>query len=260
MVIMGLLFGVIFFDLDYGTYMGIQNGAGLLFMTTIFSGAMAFGNSITFACQERAIYYKERGSNTYSPLLFFASSALVEIPYTILQTMLFSAIFFPMVGFSGVKLFFWYYFILSLFHLNMTYLGQVLAWALPALNVAFVVQQLMITIFALYAGFNPPKANIPQGLIFLYYLAFPRYALDMIGGAIFGDCPTPGGDELGCKVLSGVPPTVSTEPLTVAQLVTASFNFNHDELWANFGAHLGFMALFLLLGAMSIKYVNWQRR
>jgi len=259
-IVLALLFGVMYYGLDYTTFLGIQNGAALLFMSTMFGGAMSLSNALTFTSEERPVYYKERGSNTYSSILFFASFGLVEVPYALLQVMLFSAIFFPMVGFSGVGTFFLYYMVISFYHLMMIFLGQLMALALPALNVAFAIQQLMISIFGMYMGFNPPYDSIPKGLKFLYYLSIPRYALDMVGAAIFGHCPSAGGSEIGCKELKDVPPYVSSETITVAQYVTSAYNFNYDHLWTNFAVIIGIMVLFRILGALSIKFINWQRR
>merc|ERR1712224_151968 len=204
---------------------------------------------------------KERDSNTYSSFVFFGGFILVEVPYAFVQTLLFSAIFFPMVGFTGVDTFFLYWFVMFIYTLSMIFLGQLMAWALPALNVAFVLQQLMLTIFSLFMGFNPPEASIPTGLKFIYYLAYPRYALCVIGAAIFGHCPTPGGSEIGCNVLTDLPPAAfGTESLTVAQFVSMNYNFDHDNLVTNLVVLICVLILFMVLGAISIRQLNWQRR
>lgn len=108
-------------------------------------------------------------------------------------------------------------------------------------------------------GFNPPKSQIPQGWVWMYYLSAPRYALSVLAAIVFADCPTPGGPELGCQILTETPLTFKKE-MTVKHYVETIFNMVHDDIDFNIGIIFAFIALYRVLALLSLKYVNHQKR
>lgn len=98
---MGLAYGVTYIGTEYKSYSGVNSGLGMLYMITSFIGLIAFNGLIPVAYEERAVFYRERASQTYNAFWYFFGLGVMEIPYAAFAVLLFLIPFFPMVGFSG---------------------------------------------------------------------------------------------------------------------------------------------------------------
>ncbi|RLN91242.1 hypothetical protein BBJ28_00016969 [Nothophytophthora sp. Chile5] len=259
-LILGLLFGITYISAEYSSYAGINSGMGMLFLTTGFIGFISFNSVLPIASEERASFYRERAAQTYNAFWYFVGSTVVEIPFVFFGTLLFMVPFYPMVGFTGVSSFFLYWFHLSLHVLWQAYFGQFMAYLMPSVEVAAIAGVLLQSIFFLFCGFNPPASAIPQGYKWLYDITPHTYTLAIVSTIVFGDCPSDGeGSEIGCQVMTSTPPTLA-EDLTVKEYMESVFLMKHDELWRNFGIVVAFIVLFRVLGLLSLRYVNHQKR
>ncbi|DAZ92658.1 TPA: hypothetical protein N0F65_001618 [Lagenidium giganteum] len=257
-VVLALLFGCVFVGKTYSTYQGINAGVGMVFMTTLFNGVVSFNSVLPIASEERASFYRERASQSYNALWYFVGSTVAEIPYVFVSALIFTVIFYPMVGFTGFATGVFYWINTALLILLQTYMGQFLAYAMPSVEVAAIIGVLMNSIFFLFMGFNPPANAIPSGYQWLYTITPQRYSLAILSALVFSDCSD--GSELGCKVLTGdLPPTV-TPGITVKGYVEHVFKMKHDEIWTNFVVVLGFIVLFRVLALLSLRFINHQKR
>lgn len=86
----------------------LGNILGALYLAMLFLGII---NSMTVqpvAFTERGVMYRERASGMYHELPFALAQCAVELPYNLLQTLLFGAISYYMMGFAGTAAkFFW---------------------------------------------------------------------------------------------------------------------------------------------------------
>ncbi|KAF1786940.1 CDR ABC transporter [Phytophthora cactorum] len=86
-----------------------------------------------------------------------------------------------------------------------------------------------------------------------------KYSLALVAAIAFGDCPDDGGSEIGCQVMTGVPPTLSSE-LTVKGYLEDVFLMKHSEIWKNFGIVLGIILLTRVLALVALRFVNHQKK
>ncbi|ETN11713.1 hypothetical protein PPTG_22526 [Phytophthora nicotianae INRA-310] len=256
---LGLLFGVTYVSAEYTSYAGINSGMGMLFCTTGFIGFIAFTSVMPIASEDRLAFYRERASQTYNALWYFVGSTLVEIPYVCFSTLLFMAPYYPMVGFTGVMPFLAYWLHLSLHVLWQAYFGQLMSYLMPTVEVAQVFGILLASIFFLFNGFNPPGSQIPGGYEWLYHASPQKYSLALVAAIAFGDCPDEGGSEIGCQVMTGVPPTLSSD-LTVKAYLEDVFLMKHSEIWKNFGIVVGIIVLTRVLALVALRFVNHQKK
>uniref|UniRef100_A0AAV2Z6L6 ABC transporter domain-containing protein n=1 Tax=Lagenidium giganteum TaxID=4803 RepID=A0AAV2Z6L6_9STRA len=257
-LILALLFGLVFVDADYTTFQGINSGVGMIFVTTAFVGVVSFESVLPIASAERASFYRERAAQTYNALWYFVGSTLVEIPYVVTCSLIFTAIFFPMVGFTGVDKFFLYWLNTALHVLLQTYMGQFLVYALPTVEVAAIVGVLMNSIFFLFMGFNPPSNSIPAGYKWLSQITPQKYTLAILSAIVFSDCPGPESNDLGCRQLKNAPLEVGN--VTVKAYVERVFEMKHKDIWTNFAVIVGMIVQFRLLALLSLRFINHQRR
>uniref|UniRef100_K3XD45 ABC-2 type transporter domain-containing protein n=1 Tax=Globisporangium ultimum (strain ATCC 200006 / CBS 805.95 / DAOM BR144) TaxID=431595 RepID=K3XD45_GLOUD len=230
----------------------------MVFMTTVFIGLISFNSVLPIASEERASFYRERASQTYNALWYFVGSTVAEIPYVFSSSFLFTAVFFPMVGFTGVGRFFFYWLNTSLHVLLQTYIGQFLSYALPSVEVAAIIGVLLNSIFILFMGFNPPGDAIPTGYKWLYYITPQKYTLSILASTMFGHC---GDDtsELGCQVMQNLPLRMRTG-MTVKDYIESVFLMKHSDIWRDFFIVLAFIVIFRILAALSLRYINHQKR
>ncbi|CAI5700434.1 unnamed protein product [Peronospora effusa] len=259
-LILGILFGITYINAEYSSYAGVNSGMGMLFCTTGFIGFISFSSVVPIASEDRLAFYRERASQTYNALWYFVAATAVEIPYVFFGTMIFMALYFPMVGFTGAATFFAYWVHLSMHVLWQVYFGQLMAYLLPTVEVATIFGVLLQVIFFLFSGFNPPGNSIPTGYKWLYDITPHRYSLALVASLVFGDCPSDGdGSEIGCKVMTGLPPSLS-ENMRVKDYLEDVFLMKHSQIWKNFAFVFGFIVIYRLLGLLTLRFVNHQKK
>uniref|UniRef100_K3WZJ5 ABC transporter domain-containing protein n=1 Tax=Globisporangium ultimum (strain ATCC 200006 / CBS 805.95 / DAOM BR144) TaxID=431595 RepID=K3WZJ5_GLOUD len=269
-IFIALLFGLVFTDANYASYQGVNSGVGMLYLVLIFNGLISFESIIPITSHERTSYYRERASQTYNAFWYFVGSTVAEIPYVFVSGLLFTVIFYPMVGFTGFGTGVLFWLNISLLILYHAYLGQLLAYAFPSEEVATIVGILVTSIFFLFMGFSPPTNAIPAGLKWLYYITPHTYSLAICVALVFADCPENTtfdsalghfidvGSKLGCQPLKNAPITMNQ--ITVKQFTEDVFGMKHDEIARNFVIVIGFTVLFRVLTLLSLRFINHQKK
>ncbi|KAL3669606.1 hypothetical protein V7S43_004991 [Phytophthora oleae] len=267
---LGSVFGLVLVNGEYTTYQGLNAAVGVIFMTTQYNGIAAYVGALPFTAHERAPYYRERSSQTYNALWYFVGATFAEIPYVFFSGFLFTVLFYPLIGFTSFFTGVLYWINLSLFVLMQTYLGQLLVYALPSVEVAAIVGVLVNATFLLFSGFNPPAGSIPAGYQWLYHITPHRYSLSILISLLYGDCPVEPtydvatqsfinvGSELGCQPVENAP--LSIGHITVKDYVAQVYKMSYDGMWGNFGCVFIFLVVFRLLSLLALRYINHQKR
>ncbi|GMF27050.1 unnamed protein product [Phytophthora lilii] len=258
-IILALIFGVAFLEADYGSYAGANAGVGMLFIATGFNGIVSFFGVLPVAVGDRASFYRERAGQTYSAFWYFIAGSIVEIPYVLASTLLFSVIFYPMVGFTGgiaSGALFWIN--TALLVLLQVYMGQFLAYALPSAELAMVVGVVVNTASFLFMGFNPPVNSIPSGYKWLYQIVPLRYSFSALTALVFADCPSAGNSDIGCQELLDAPVTLTFS--NVKEYVEYTFGAHHDQFLRNMGVVVLVIVVLRVLGLIALRFINYERR
>ncbi|RLN87777.1 hypothetical protein BBJ28_00025483 [Nothophytophthora sp. Chile5] len=259
-VILGVVFGIAYVGADYTSYQGVNSGLGMIYMTGSYITFITFNGVLPISCHERASFYRERAAQTYNTFWYFAGATLVEIPYCFGATLLFLAIFYPVVGFTGGAAFFTYWLHLSLIVLLLSYFGQFLAYLLSSLEVASVAVVLVNSICILFTGFNPPAGSIPHGYKWLYHLTPHKYTFASLTAIIFGECSTDGnGGERGCQQMTNTPPSLA-DGTTVKEYLESVFLVKHSEIWMNCGIIIAWIVGLRVMSLVALRYVDHQKR
>ncbi|GAB9472325.1 Pleiotropic drug resistance protein abc superfamily [Globisporangium polare] len=272
---LGVLFGLVYLNSEYTTYQGINGGLGMIFLATAFIGIVSLISILPIAFEERASFYRERASQTYNAFWYFVCFTVVEIPYVAVGALLFTATFYPMVGFTGFKEFVFYWLNTALQVLFQAYMGQFLIFALPSIEVAAVIGVLFNSIFFLFMGFNPPAIEIPSGYKWLYAITPQRYSFSLLAGTVFGDCSDEhllqmsvaaktktaldmSGWPLGCQLVQNAPANIGKIP--IKSYLDHVFGIKHHHLAQYFWIFLAMLVLFRVLAAFAMRYINHQKR
>uniref|UniRef100_H3GXR5 ABC transporter domain-containing protein n=1 Tax=Phytophthora ramorum TaxID=164328 RepID=H3GXR5_PHYRM len=267
---LAVIFGLVLVNGEYTTYQGINTAVGVIFMTALYQSYISYVGCLPFTARERVSYYRERDSQTYSAFWYFVGATVAEIPFVFASGLVFTVIFYPLMGIGTFGTAVLYWINVSLFVLMETYLGQMFIYALPTVEVAAIVGVFINAIFLLFAGFNPPAGSIPDGYRWLYQICPHRFSLSILIALLFGDCPVDPtydeatqsyinvGPEIGCQPLQNAP--LSIGHTTVKDYVAVVFRIKHDDIWSNFGYVFLYIGAIRVISLLSLRYLNHQKR
>jgi hypothetical protein len=97
MVAVATLFGVNFYDLQPDTAAGARSLFGVVFFSIIYTGQINQVFALPLLFGERVVFYRERASKLYSAFAYKMAIFVVEIPYLLVSSFLFSGVFFLIV-------------------------------------------------------------------------------------------------------------------------------------------------------------------
>ncbi|KAL0584637.1 hypothetical protein ABG067_005522 [Albugo candida] len=255
-IILALLFGLIFVSSNYRTYQQVNSALGMLYMATVFAGVVSFNSVLPIAISERNSFYRERASQTYSAVWYFVGSTVAEIPHVLFSTLVFTLIFYPMVGLQGFASGVVFWLAVACHVLLSSYIGQFFAYALPSVAVAALLGTLFNTICFLFMGFSPPGNSVPSGYRWLYHIVPYRYALSIVVSTVFGKCKKP--SDFGCQIVENTPPVLGT--ITAKEYVQEVFNMSYENVGAYFGYLIIFIGIFRLFALLALQFINHQKR
>ncbi|KAG7381614.1 hypothetical protein PHYBOEH_010827 [Phytophthora boehmeriae] len=259
-LLLGLIYGITYLGAEYSSFSGINSGLGMVYMAMGFLGLVSFIGIIPIAAEGRTVFYRERAAQTYNAFWYFFASSVMEIPYTMASALLFLAVFFPMVGFTGAGPFFILFLALVLTVLLHAYVGEFLVFLTPNLEVTEIVGMLLDLIFFLFMGFSPPASALPSGCKWIYHINPLTYTFAAMSTVVFGNCPSDGDtSNIGCKQMTNVPPTLPAG-MTVKEYLDIRFEMQYSELWRNIGILVAFVAFFGFLRLLAMRFVNHQKK
>jgi ABC-type multidrug transport system permease subunit len=126
---------------DLFTVMGAMYGA------VLFLGINNCGTVQPMVGIERTVFYRERAAGMYSAIPYALAQVLIEVPYVIVQTLVYALITYSMINFEWTPLkFFWYSYFMFLMFISFTYYG-----------IASIVASFFYSFFNLFSGFLIPK-------------------------------------------------------------------------------------------------------
>ncbi|EEY53685.1 ATP-binding Cassette (ABC) superfamily [Phytophthora infestans T30-4] len=96
-IILAVVFGLIFEDVDYALYSGLNSGVGMIFIAALFNCMKAFQSVLPLSCSIHASFYRERASDMYNAFWYFVGSTLAEIPNCFMSSLILTVIFYPFV-------------------------------------------------------------------------------------------------------------------------------------------------------------------
>uniref|UniRef100_A0A0D9WFM2 ABC transporter domain-containing protein n=1 Tax=Leersia perrieri TaxID=77586 RepID=A0A0D9WFM2_9ORYZ len=217
-----IIFGALFWQKgninNINDQQGIFTMMGCMYATTVFAGINNCQLVIPFVSIERSVVYRERFAGMYSPWAYSLAQVAMEIPYVMVQIVLFMFITYPMIGYAWTTAkFFWFVYTMVCTLLYFLYLGMMIVSLTPNIQVASILASMFYTIQSLMAGFIVPAPQIPRWWIWLYYASPLSWTLNVFFTTQFGD-------EHEKKIV------VFGEAKSISVFINDYFNFRHDLL------------------------------
>ncbi|KAK1931885.1 Pleiotropic drug resistance protein 3 [Phytophthora citrophthora] len=167
-VVMGLLYASTFYDFEATD---VQVIMGVVF-SVIFFVSLGQAAQIPTLFEARDIFYRQRRANFYRSSSFVLASTLSHIPVALFETIVFGSLIYWLCGFvPDAELFVRYEAIIFLSSLAFGAWYFLLVALTPNMNVAMPMAMLSVLFFVMFSGFAIPKDQIPDYLIWLYWIS-----------------------------------------------------------------------------------------
>lgn len=236
----------------------------MIFISALFLSLISFNSVLPLSFEERKSFYRERASQTYGAVWYFAGATIIEIPYVLFNGFLFTAIMYPLVGFHGTfgdAVF--YGTNLSLMLLLNVYMGQMMAYVAPTVEVASLLGILMNSIFFLFMGYNPPASSVPSGYRWVYHITPQKYSLAAMTASVFAKCEE--GQGRGCGTINDLPPYIwkglgkTTSAASMKEFIEFVYEMKYDEALVNTLSVIGFILLFRVVAFLALTFIKHQK-
>ncbi|KAH0935022.1 hypothetical protein HID58_012139 [Brassica napus] len=248
MCLTSLICGVLFWQKanKINTQQDLFNVLGSMYTVVLFTGINNCSTVLFCIATERNVFYRERFAQMYNSWAYSLAQVLVEIPYSLVQSILCMAILYPMVGyhFSVYKVF-WSFYAVFCSLLIFNYFGMLLVVITPNIHVAFTLRSGFYSMVNLFAGYVMPKPSIPKWWIWMYYLSPTSWVLNGLLTSQYGDMEK----EI---VAFG-------ETKKVSDFVEDYFGFRYDSLALVAIILIAFPILLASLFAFFIDKLNFQK-
>ncbi|CAL5048790.1 unnamed protein product [Urochloa decumbens] len=245
-----LLFGTIFWGLGAKREkpQDLFNAMGSMYAAVLTLGVLNAASVQPVVSIERTAFYRERAAGMYSAFPYAFGQVLIELPYTLIQTCIYGAISYAMMGFKWtVAKFFWYLFFIYFTLLYFIYCGMMAIGLTQSHAVASIVSAGFQATWNLFSGFLIPQTKIPIWWRWYYWFC-------PVAWSLYGMVVSQYGDEVDTPLFDGVSNT------TVAEFVRDYFGFNHSFLGEVAVVVVAFGLLFALLFGLAINKLNFQRK
>ncbi|KAL6781025.1 hypothetical protein ACKKBG_A09460 [Auxenochlorella protothecoides x Auxenochlorella symbiontica] len=250
-ILIALVFGSMFWRLgsDRTTVSGVLNIMGVIFSSTLFVG---ISNCLTVQhviSTQRTVFWRERAAGLYGVLPFAAAQQLVELPYILIQAVVYVSIVYWMIWFQrDAGAFFWFLFLFFLTLCYFTFFGVMAVSITP--NVAFgnVFCSFFFGAWNLLCGFLIPEPAIPRYWVWFYYInpvAWSLYSLVIAQLKDFGD-----------EYIVGLDGVESSIP----DFLESYFNFKASMLGPSVAILFGYSVLFIAITVFALFKINYQSR
>ena len=199
LIVLYLLFGIIYFDLDTSDEGGVQSMVSVVFMTTIFTGIICMNGVMPVRVRERAVSFRERSSFMYDGIPYSIAHALMEIPWiTLIAFVTVLPLYFLVGMVPKASSFFFHVLVNILVSYAFLSFGQAVACTCKTIQTAQAGASGAIPIAFLFGGLYLPLPQIPVYWKWAYFMNPVAFAIQSVVAPQFEriDCsgPYPNGD------------------------------------------------------------------
>jgi len=256
LLILGLVFGLVFSEVDVGTQAGANSITGVIFTAALFVGVVGMMTAFATLAMERPAVYRETAVNMYHPSIYSFAQVALEVPITFIGANVFLILFFNLVDFPNKDVGIYFFVFLVMFEIALFFVtfGQMLAAVTPTPQVAQIIAGGTVSILFLFSGFLAPLSEVPGWFIWIYYINPVQYGVEALVTTV-----TRCEDIATCTKT-----TIVTEQgpvrLPLGDFVSDFYDFEYYERVGDVFILLGFIVLTLLVKMYVQTKVRFESR
>ncbi|GKT65447.1 ABC-2 type transporter [Colletotrichum tofieldiae] len=269
-IAMGLIIGSVFYNLQQTTESFFQRGALLFFalLMNAFSSAL----EILTLYAQRPIVEKHARYALYHPSAEAVASMLCDMPYKIMNTIVFNLVLYFMTNLRREPGAFFFFLLISFFTvLTMSMIFRTIASSSRTLSQAMVPAAILILDLVIFTGFVIPIDYMLGWCRWLNYLDPLAYAFESLIVNEFHDrnfvcsvsniVPNPavaGYENLPSaqRVCSAIGSVAGLDYVNGDNYVGSGFRYEYGNRWRNFGILIAFMLFFLMTYMVTAELVS----
>ncbi|KAL6900988.1 hypothetical protein ACP4OV_005664 [Aristida adscensionis] len=245
-----IMFGIVFWKIGstIKDEQDVFNILGVVYGSALFLGFMNCSILQPVVATERVVLYREKAAGMYSTMAYAIAQVLVELPYMLVQVVIFSAIVYPMIGFqlaAAKFLSFVLYMVLSFMY--FTLYGMMTVALTPNIEIAMGLSFLIFTFWNVFSGFIVARELMPLWWRWAYW-ANPA------AWTVYGLMSSQLGDRTEVITVPGF------GEQTVQEFVEGYLGLQGRYLELVTCLHLSAIALFAFVFFLAIKHLKFQRR
>ncbi|XP_057438482.1 pleiotropic drug resistance protein 1-like [Lotus japonicus] len=245
-----VLLGSMFWDLgsNIEKQQDLFNSMGSMYAAVLLIGIKNANAVQPVVAVERTVFYRERAAGLYSALPYAFAQVLIELPYVLLQAIVYGCIVYAMIGYEWtVAKVFWYLFFMYFTFLYFTYYGMMAVAVTPNQHISTIVSSAFYSVWNVFSGFIVPRPRIPVWWRWYSWANPVAWSLYGLVASQYGD------------LKHNIESSDGTQS-SVEGFVRNYFGFKHDFLGVVAAVIVAFPVVFALVFAISIKMFNFQRR
>ncbi|KAF4780777.1 ABC-2 type transporter [Colletotrichum scovillei] len=269
-VVMGLIIGSVFYNLQQDTQSFFQRGALLFFalLMNAFSSAL----EILTLYAQRPIVEKHSRYALYHPSAEAVASMLCDMPYKVMNTIVFNLVLYFMTNLRREPGAFFFFLLMSFFTvLTMSMIFRTIASSSRTLSQAMVPAAILILDLVIFTGFVIPIDYMLDWCRWLNYLdplaySFESLIVNEFHGRNFAcsesqfvprsDVPGYANLPSAQRVCSAVGSVAGLDYVSGDDYVGSGFRYSYANRWRNFGILIAFMLFFLMTYMVTAELVS----
>lgn len=259
LVFMGLIISTIFLQME-NTQSRVQDRLSVMFLLVLFLSMSSIMQTAMALPEEQHVFLREIHNGYYSSTAYFLGRVGVLVFFQIVYAICFgSAVYFVLGFYPAATNFLIFLATLAIMSTIAGLAGFTAGTVFPTAQQATNIVPMIVMPLSIFAGLFVPLANIPSYFVWVYYLSFFQYAIQVMmvnefqdqnldpctvdeilnptGACPFGPCSSNFTDPQSC-------------PGTV---VLDKFDYDPDNMSMNIGILIGFVAALLILGSLTMK-------
>ncbi|EMS49680.1 ABC transporter G family member 38 [Triticum urartu] len=245
-----IMFGIVFWKIGstIKREQDVFNILGVVYGSALFLGFMNCSILQPVVAMERVVLYREKAAGMYCTLAYAIAQMAIELPYMLVQVLIFASIVYPMIGFemTAVK-FFWFVLYMVLSFMYYTLYGMMTVALTPNLEIAAGLSFLIFIFWNVFSGFIIGRELIP---IWWRWVYWANPAAWTVYGLMFSQL----GDRTELIRVPGQPDQ------TVREFLEGYLGLENRYFNLVTCLHLAIIALFAFLFFIFIKHLKFQRR
>ncbi|GMF50967.1 unnamed protein product [Phytophthora fragariaefolia] len=187
MIVLGVIFGLIFLQLDLDDQQDIQNWAGAFFFIIVLQMLVIAYRTFVFLPREMAIVEREHRSGRYYMICWYLTKVLTEIPAMMVLSILLFVPAYLLIGIGhGFKLYFFMQLVMWLVVWSAAGMTTLLLGLFRRVRVALIVYMLLLILFVDFGGLLINVDDVPDYLIWLHYISPVKYGYEALMKLFWG--------------------------------------------------------------------------
>ncbi|KAG6623794.1 multidrug resistance protein ABC superfamily [Phytophthora cinnamomi] len=187
MIVLGVIFGLIFLQLDLDNQQDIQNWAGAFFFIVVLQMLVMAYRTFVFLPREMAVAEREHRSGRYYMVCWYLTKVFTELPAMMILSILLFVPAYLLIGIGhGFKLYFFMQLVMWLAAWSAAGMATLLLGLFRRVRVALIVYMLLLILFVVFGGLLINVDDVPDYLIWLHYISPVKYGYEALMKLFWG--------------------------------------------------------------------------